>query len=160
MKEADIEGLLQPGDCLLYRGSGVFSWIIRFKTWHPESHIEIYVGKGQSVASRDGKGVGKYPLRTKDIAYILRPKKSMNLMAGMLWFKTQEGQPYGWLDLLQFGGFEVDAKGMICSTFGTLFYRACSFDPFNGEDAKKIAPFQFKLCPDFSMVRDFVFTKS
>jgi hypothetical protein len=65
---------LKPGDVLLYKPKGLFGWLIRVKTWHKIAHVECYVGDGLSVASRDGKGVGKYPLRSSELAVVCRPK--------------------------------------------------------------------------------------
>jgi hypothetical protein len=152
-----------PGDICLYKTKGLYGWFIRFHTGHKIGHVEVYVGNGESVASRDRIGVGKYPFREEDLAYILRATVPVNLANGMLWFTTVKGQPYGWADLLQFCGYEVDGKGMVCSPFATMFCRAMGLigknDPFNGEPANKIAPFQFKLSPLFTTIRDFVFTQ-
>lgn len=63
---------LQPGDVLLYQGTGFFSWAIRVKTFSPISHVELWRGEG-AYASRDGEGVGTYPLRVTDLHTILRP---------------------------------------------------------------------------------------
>ena len=51
---------LRSGDCLLYRATGLFGWLISIKTWSVVSHCEGYVGNGKAVASRDGVGVGLY----------------------------------------------------------------------------------------------------
>jgi hypothetical protein len=138
---------LKPGDVLLYKPKGFFGWVIRVKTWHQIAHVECYVGDGLSVASRDGKGVGKYPLRSSELAVVCRPKPeiALNWKRAMAWYETQKGTPYGWADLLQFAGIAIDADGIVCSPFATRFCRRLGYDPFNGEDANKIAPFQFEL---------------
>lgn len=141
----DLLKVLKPADVLLYKPKGLFGWIIKFKTWHAISHVECYVGDGFSVASRDGIGVGKYPLRVNDLAVICRPIPTFDIPRAMRWFEMQKGTPYGWADLLQFAGFNVDSTGIVCSPFITRFSRNGGMDPFNGESAEKIAPFQFEL---------------
>lgn len=134
---------LQPGDVLLYNGSGLYSWIIRIKTWHAVSHVEVYIGDGQSVASRDGLGVGEYPLR-EDYTHVLRPSVPFQRRAAMYWFRRRaNGQPYGWLDLLAFVGMTRDHPGMVCSDFATQFLREGGVPVFNREPSRQIAPFQF-----------------
>jgi hypothetical protein len=136
---------LQVGDVLLYRGRGLYSWFIGLKTWHFNvSHVEVYVGDLQSAASRDGKGVGLYPVRLSDLAYVLRPAVPFQPRAAMWWFyKEANGLSYGWSDLLQFVGLNINGKGMVCSPFATEFLRAGAVPVFNKEPALKIAPFQF-----------------
>ncbi len=82
MTQPQIEALLQPGDCLLYRPKGVFGFFIRVKTWHHIAHCEMYVGKGKAAASREGKGVAIYPLRVSELAYVLRPDLNILDWAG------------------------------------------------------------------------------
>lgn len=143
---------LQAGDVLLYRGSGLFGWLIRLKTWHDVGHVEVYVGHRQSVASRDGKGVDLYPLRTAGLITVCRPKLPVDVLAGLTWFHGMRGTPYGWLDLANFLGLTVDKRGIVCSPFATLFCRAEGLDPFNGEPANDIAPFEFALSPVFQVI--------
>lgn len=135
---------LQPGDVLLYNGSGLYSWIIRIKTWHATSHVEVYVGDGQSVASRDGIGVGLYTSRSDGLTHVLRPTVPFQYKAAMDWFyRHANKQPYGWLDLLAFVGMTRDHPGMVCSDFATQFLRAGGVPVFNQEPSRQIAPFQF-----------------
>ena len=156
---------LHPGDVLLYRPTGIFGWVIATKTWHQVGHCEIYLGAGVSVASRDGLGVGIYPLRTADLATVCReaPRTCayggethtfplrFDLAKALAWYRIQPAQPYGWLDLLQFVGLNIDSKGIVCSPFATEFLRAGGLDPFNHEPSLKIAPFQFRLSPVFDV---------
>lgn len=152
----------QPGDCLLYKPTGLFGWIISAKTWHWISHIEIYTGDGQSVASRDGKGVGLYPVREDKLVYILRPNQLFNLPKAMEWFNLVNGQGYDWLGLLRFSWRKsyvpenLTANKQFCSEFATRFYRNGGFDPFPREDADAIAPFQYESNPFFSLVKKYV----
>lgn len=135
--------LLKPGDILLYRPVGFFGWVISIKTWHPISHVEIYDGDLKSLASRDGIGVGRYPVRLAQLAYVLRPRVALDLAAGRAWFETVKGQPYGWIDLVNFVGIPLSTDGMVCSPFATRYLRACHWNIFPTDSADAIAPFQF-----------------
>lgn len=137
--------MLQSGDVLLYGPKGFFGKVIAFKTWHPIAHVEVYIGDDHAVASRDGQGVGLYVARTGDIKHVLRPNVPLDLVAALHWFETVKGQPYGWMDLLQFAGFGANGKGMVCSPCATEFLRAGGVPVFGNEPAIKIAPFQFLL---------------
>lgn len=138
--------ILLPGDVLLYTGRGLYGRLIQIHTWHRIGHVEVAIGHGQSVASRDGIGVNQYDLRMKDLARVLRPKVPFDLPAAMRWFEQgAKGQPYGWGDLLQFVGIPVQAPGIVCSPFATLFLRAGGVPIFNTEQAELIAPFEFEL---------------
>ena len=137
---------LVPGDVLLYRASGFYGRLIALKTWHPISHVEVYAGDGQSEASRDGVGVGRYLLRTDGLTHVLRPvHPAFNWASGDAWFRAVEGQPYGWLDLLQFVGLPVNGPGMVCSPFVAGRLRASGLPIFNAEPIEKIAPCTFLL---------------
>lgn len=151
-----VQDFLQPGDNLLYRPKGFFGWLIAIKTWHKISHCECYIGDGQSVASRDGIGVGIYPLRTAELCYILRPKEPFLLAAAMDKFRrSYQGQGYDWAGLLRFAWREPVSQirfnnKQFCSEFLTRFDRDGGMkELFNGEDADAIAPFQFLLDPSF-----------
>ncbi len=139
----DAKLFLKRGDILLYRPAGSFGWLISIKTWHRISHVEVYDGGRQSVASRDGLGVGRYPLRLSELAYILRPTVPLDLTAAGKWFDSVKGQPYGWLDLADFFGLPVDGPGMVCSPFATSYLRAAGWSIFPADPPEKIAPFQF-----------------
>src|SRR5712691_10513799 len=140
-----IVNRLQPGDLMAYKPSGFFGWLIRIKTWHSVSHVETYVGNEWSIASRDGKGVDKYPVRMEGLYGIYRPIAMLDLSKGLEWFERRaRGQCYDWKGILGFttivpGG---DRTKMFCSEFCTRLYRAMGVEPFQkGEDADKIAPF-------------------
>lgn len=138
---------LQPGDCLLYKPKGLFGQIIRLKTWHSISHVEMYVGDSMSYASRDGQGVNLYPWRDTELAYILRPKVPLNLPAGWAYARSMIGTPYGWLDLLAFMGITKNFPGIVCSAFVTEIYRHAGWRIFPTDTPEDIAPFEFlTLC--------------
>jgi hypothetical protein len=134
---------LSPGDTLLYRPQGLFGFFIAAKTWHKIAHVEVYDGQKQSLASRDGIGVGRYPVRLSQLAYVLRPRRRLDLAAGRAWFDTMNGKPYGWLDLVSFVGLPAIAPGIVCSPFAAGFYRASGWNVFPVDPIEKVAPFQF-----------------
>ena len=134
---------LRIGDILLYRPKGIFGRLIQRKTWHRISHVEIYAGFGQSYASRDGLGVNIYPVRLTELAYVLRPTMALDVEAGRKYVESMKGTPYGWLDLLDFAGFNVDRKGIICSAFATEYLRAAGWHVFPTDEARYVSPFQF-----------------
>ena len=149
---------LKEGDCLLYKPSGVFGWIISIKTWHAIGHCEGFlgtdlIGRRWSVASRDGPGVNTYELRTKGLALVLRPIQPFDQAAALEWFRQKAlGQKYDWLGLIRFAWRakvvpdRVDNK-QFCSEFLARWYRAGGLDCFNGTDADAVAPFMFELSP-------------
>jgi len=148
---------LQRGDCLLYAPKGFFGWVISLKTWHAVAHCECYVGTGLSVASRDGIGVGQFDWRRDGLKYVLRPNQPIDLFAALARFDSEwRGQGYDFMGLLRFGWREPVSlfrfqNKQFCSEFLCRFYRAGGIDPFNGEDADSIAPFQYLLSPCFDV---------
>lgn len=150
---------LLPGDCLLYgrtpfRRSPLgwfFGIVINIKTASRFTHVEIYDGDGRSLASRDGKGVGRYPLRLEELAEVRRPTAlDFSHELGSRWFQTVEGQKYDWKGLLVFtlAVKQGAADRMFCSEFATRFYRKSGLELFNpDDDADKIAPAQLHQTP-------------
>ena len=147
---------LQPGDCLLYAPRGFFGWVIATKTWHKVAHVEVYDRLGFSYASRDGVGVGRYPVRMEDLAYVLRPQVSLNLDLGRAYAERVKGTKYGWLELANFVGLPVRNFGIFCSQFETAFYRACGWHIFPEVEPDQVAPFEFLdlVGQGFSLVYD------
>lgn len=120
--------------------------------------MEVYLGGGESAASRDGLGVAIYPLRTQGLSFVLRPTAPFNLREALTWFFAHaEGQRYDWLGLLRFAWRAKVVPNrfdnrQFCSEFAARFYRAGGFDPFNKQDADAVAPFMFLYCPFFLQV--------
>jgi hypothetical protein len=174
-----------------FRWRAPFGWmfgrLIAAKTWHNISHVEVYAGNawwqqkwqpavaglnGQRVAqsfngrasfaSRDGVGVDVYPLRTTELAYVLRPvvcagnAETFDLRAGLRWFVTVQGQKYDWLGLTRFVKAQGSTKPkdkMFCSAFWLRFMRACGFNPFHTRiDADSIAPGEIPDSPKLEVV--------
>ena len=145
---------LKPGDVMLYRGTGVFSALIRFKTWSKYSHCEVYEGEGGVVASRDSIGVGRYPFRHEGLSLVVRPKQAFDATTATAWFETVNGQGYDWLGLMAF--FVAKWQGrengrMFCSEMAVRFLRAGGVEPFSPEaDADAISPGEFAKSSAFT----------
>jgi hypothetical protein len=138
---------LRPGDILLYEGRGVFSAAIRLKTWSHISHVEIADYCGTAVASRDGLGVGRYPLRYEGLVCVMRVPADFNLEKARAWFATVDGQRYDWLGLAAFLGTGLQGwsnNRQFCSEFATRYLRAGGINLFHGWDADGIAPGEFR----------------
>lgn len=135
---------IKAGDVLLYRPSGLFGRFIQFHTGHRISHVEVYLGDGTSSASRDGQGVNLYPVRLEGLAYILRPKYEFDSAKARAFTEAHKGTPYGWFDLLNFFGYRVNAKGIVCSPWATLLIRDQGAPIFNDENPLLVAPFEFR----------------
>lgn len=133
MKKAFDPSLLQRGDCALYRPQDIFGAIIAVKTWTKVCHVEVFAGFGYSYASRNGIGVGTYPLRKDGVAAILRPTQPLNWQKAEDWFlSTAKGQKYDWKGLLCFAlAVKQGSKNrMFCSEFSTRFYRKAGLPLF------------------------------
>lgn len=156
---------LLPGDTLLYSKSDVFGLLTSFKTWSPAVHVEKYEGDGLALASRNGIGVNRYPLRTEQLCAVLRPKAPIDMAAVKKWFERPfstlspqpsplvgvRGRPYGWLDLLRFYGLRLPTNGWICSQFAALADRAGGLESFATEYyAGTIDPGDFFLSPAYA----------
>jgi hypothetical protein len=147
--------ILRPGDVLLYSGSGIFSTLIKIKTWSRYSHCEVYDGARTSLASRDGIGVGRYLVRLDGLRVVVRPKGNLVLETGRAWFKTVDGQKYDWAGLLSFtwaGWQGKENNAQFCSEFLVRYLRKCGFDPFNGYDADGIAPSELAKNSGFDVI--------
>jgi len=157
---------LQPGDTLLYSRSDIFGLITAFKTWSPAVHVEKYEGNNLSLASRNGIGVNRYPLRLEQLCAVLRPKQAIDMEAVRKWFEVPHSplyldggvrhRPYGWLDLLRFYGLRIPTEGWICSQFAALADRAGGLASFAREYyAGTIDPGDFFVSPayDWAWVR-------
>lgn len=147
---------LLPGDCLLYNADTLLDLAIRVKTWSPVAHVEVYIGDGLSVASRNGVGVNKYALRKQGITYVLRPNQAFDQAAALKWFYSNaKGERYDWLGLLCFtlAVAQGSPNKMFCSEFALRYYRAGGLNPLHPQwDADKTAPGNFLMSPAFDWI--------
>lgn len=138
---------LSPADIMLYRPRGVVGWLIASRTWSNWAHVEVYIGGGKSVASRDCIGVGCYDVRWDDLGAVIRPHATPDMHAGLSWFWSEaSGQKYDYLALLRFVlphfiKRDLDMTRQICSSLAVRFLRKCGVDIVSPEvDADLIAP--------------------
>ena len=144
---------LQFGDVCLYSHKGFFDTLIRLKTWSRITHVEIYESEGFSLASRNNKGVNRYPF-DPTVFEVRRPKRmAFDRAAAWTWFKSVQGYPYGFKVLLDFYGFPIPKTytGIICSQFADLFLQHCGCDCFPERySAGKISPRDFDITPELT----------
>jgi len=142
----------QPGDCLIYRPTGFFGWAIAVKTWHHWSHVEAVEVPGvSSIASRDGRGVERYPFRHAQLGMVVRPHTPpFDFAKAMAYFRSVRGQGYDYWGLMAFYRTRAAATNQrqFCSEFLTNFYRAAGCNPFKGERAETIPPYYFATLAD------------
>ena len=142
--ERFIKKLIRPGDILLFDRDGFFGRLIKFKRGERYTHIEVALSENETVASRDGQGVARYPIELRGVAAVYRTRKALDLDAGMKWFATVNGQGYDWLGLLAFGWAKFRGRNnnkMFCSEFVVRFIRNCGVELFNPDmDADALSP--------------------
>ena len=138
---------LKPGDVLLYRSRSLVGWAIRFRTWSDVEHVEVYLGEGRSVASRNGIGVGKYPLRIDGLVRVFRPVENPDVIAGLLWFADVDGLPYAWTDLLRFYGWALEFPDQAVTVRRVNGEVVTTDGPF-AETKEQIAGFDLLECTD------------
>jgi len=148
--------LLKEGDALLYWEPTLVDWLISIKTGYWIAHIEIYAGRGTSVASRNGIGVNRYALRLGGLMSVRRPQGILDLETAEKRFQSDwRGQGYDFKGLLCFylAVKHGSAKKMFCSEFALRFYRAASIQPFNPDmDADRTAPCEFWKTHEFDTI--------
>lgn len=141
----------KPGDALVYRPTGFFGWAIATKTWHRWSHVEgVEVPGKTSVASRDGKGVNRYPFREAQLGMVLRPPVTFDFDKAMVYFRSVQGQPYDFWGLMSFYRTKAAATNgrQFCSEFLANWYRAGGCNPFHREASETIPPYYFAALAD------------
>lgn len=155
---------LREGDLLLYGRTPFFasptSWffglVINFKTWSDFCHVEIYDGDGESLASRDGDGVGCYPVRLEQLICVRRPGIGYNHKLVRQWFdRYADGQKYDWKGLLCFAlaAKQGAPDRMFCSEFACRAARVGLLKPFNpAMDADKASPAQLWQTPAYHSI--------
>lgn len=128
---------IKPGAVLLYNTPGDLIDVIITRTG-PAAHVEFYEGDGQSLASRNGIGVNRYPFREEGLIGILNPKVQDGTLdayvkAFTAWFETVKSDGYDWRGL---EGFVVDSVTQsqghwFCSAFVAKGSTMAGFPLFN-----------------------------
>jgi hypothetical protein len=135
------------GDFLLYHKEGVFNEVIDIKTASDVDHIEVYIGDGASLASRNGIGVNLYPYRADGLIHVRRPVQPFVFAQAEAWFATVKGAPYGWGDILEQANIANTLPGMDCSHFAACLAEAAGCPQFDENYPKdKITPRDFLIC--------------
>lgn len=147
---------LIPGDILLYDSGSLTDEGIKIAEGDDVAHIEIYAGKGQSYASRNGIGVSCYPFRPDGLKYVRRCKTTLNVETVDKWFLNGiNGMAYGWGDIL--ASVEPDERGLAstdltkcqgvdCSHLASALLEVGQCAQFDDTFPKnKIRPRDFKL---------------
>lgn len=145
---------VQAGDVLLYQGTGFWSRLIRIKTWSDVSHCELANSASSAFASRDGKGVGTYPVREAGLYAVLRPVVPLD-MDGVRQFHARcLGQRYDWWGLLRFVTIGKQSQDkQFCSEYVVRLLRSGGIEPFTPQtDADLVAPGQFLMSPAFRCI--------
>lgn len=143
-----------PGDHLLYKGSGFWSWAIKVKTWSKYSHVELYIGNNKTFTSRDGEGVNIYDFKEDNLVAVYRPTDPINIEKGLPWMKSVCGQKYDFWGLMRF--FTIGKQStnkQFCSEAVTRADRESDFCPFNKKyDADLVSPGMFASSPHLELV--------
>lgn len=148
---------LRPGDILLYSSQGFVAWWIKTKTSDDVSHAGWYLGDGRSAEARgpqdeSGGGVHTFPLRTRDLTYILRPNVPFDLSRMRAFHASCIGQKYALWDLVKvyYLRKQGDPSKTNCSEKVARDYRIENGGPglFNPHfDCDKVTPAMLKLSP-------------
>ena len=142
--------ILRPGDHLLYSGKGIWSRLIKVKTWSRFSHIEIYIGNGKAISARS-EGVNYFNFDEKNLTCILRPESFIDIQKANAWFESVRGQKYDYWGLLRFftlGKQSLDKQ--FCSEVCLRYDRTGGFFPFSGMiDADLVSPGMNYCSPHF-----------
>jgi len=146
--------ILEPGDHLLYSGSGFWSWTIKVKTWSKYSHVELYIGNSKTFTSRDGEGVNFYDFTDKNLAAVYRPNIPFDISKGMEWMKSVCGQKYDFWGLMRFFTLGKQSQDkQFCSEAVVRADRQCLIEAFNQVyDADLVSPGMFASSPHLDLV--------
>jgi hypothetical protein len=135
------------GDILLYNTDSIVDDLIDLKTWSDVAHVEIYVGDGWSVASRNGLGVDLYPYRPDSLHKVRRLSVPFDKENADTWFNSGvKGQKYNWASLAEFFNIHIQSQGFICSVFAANYLRYGGCELFAPDyEISKISPRDFEL---------------
>lgn len=159
MTAVKIPNDLQVGAICLYNSSSLVDKAIEFKEGDPDTaHVEVYIGGGKSVASRNGIGVGQWDFRPAGLVHVRQPVRLLQVADAMDWFTLVNGAKYGWGDI----GANLDLverpedlwtkpellrqTGVDCSHFAAMFLAVGGCPQFDEHfDYRKITPRDFKI---------------
>lgn len=147
-------GWLEPGDVLLYYGEGVWSSLIRLKTWGWASHCELYDREGVSLASRAERGVERYAVRAHNLVAVLRPRwgdaeRDEYMLRIRAWFPVFKGQGYDWVGLFAFFIRQrqgTSNRSQFCSELVARLFKKSNYAVVEG-DSDAVSPWDFWKSP-------------
>ena len=138
--------ILKPGDIMLFNTLDLVDDVIDFKTGSDVAHIEIYAGGSKSYASRNGIGVGLYPVRITGLRYVRRPVGVLDIGALEDFFNKVDGAKYGFGDILENINWNLPLPGYDCSHFAAALLRYGNCPQFDGTYPEpKITPRDFLI---------------
>lgn len=144
-------GFLLPGDVLLYGSSGsLIDWSIQAKTGGIHTHVEVWEGNGNSVASRNGIGVNRYPFREAQLITVRRSIQGFNQELATKYFLSVYGDGYDWIGLSAFWNIVTEdmPHKLFCSSFVRNYLRAGLVETFNPNiNSVKISPWDLNKTP-------------
>ena len=114
--------ILEPGDMLVYSGSGFFSKLIKFKTASEWTHVAVYIGGGRMREFKEGVGAQECDLRIQNLAMIRRPQCRWDREKSDRFWASVQDQGYDYVGL--FWSFYARKQGrqnnkMFCSEYVT-----------------------------------------
>jgi hypothetical protein len=137
---------LRAGDVILYRPQGFIGWCIASRTFSNWAHVEVSLGSGVTVASRNFVGVGLYAFNPNRVGRVIRPRGPLNMVSAMGWFDGVVGQRYDYWAIMRFLlphciRRDLDMTRQICSSFAVRFLREAGVDVVAADmDADLVAP--------------------
>ncbi len=114
--------ILQPGDVLIYSGTGFFSRLIKLKTGSEWTHVAVYIGNGLQREFKEGVGAQEVPFRSENLGSIRRPLCVWDRTKSDGFWDEIKDQGYDYLGL--FWSFYARKQGrknfkMFCSEYVT-----------------------------------------
>lgn len=137
--------ILQPGDVLIYSGTGFFSRLIKFKTASEWTHAAVYIGGGKQREFKEGAGPQEVELRLKNLSLIRRSHCVWSREKSDQFWEEVKTQGYDYIGL--FWSFYARVQGrnndkMFCSEYVVRDSRHSTGCPVVSEetDADAVTP--------------------
>ena len=124
--------LLQPGDILVYSGEGIFSKLIKLKTYSEWTHVAVYIGGGLQREFVEGAGAQEVPFRPKNLGMIRRRLGIWERSKSDAFWQEVKDQDYDYVGILW--SFFARKQGrdnhsMFCSEYVVRDDRVASTGP-------------------------------
>ena len=137
--------ILQPGDLLIYSGTGLFSRLIKFKTASEWTHVAVYIGGGKQREFREARDAEEVDLRIENLALVRRPKCPWDRAKSDEYWEEVKEQKYDYIGILWSFYARVQGRNnnkMFCSEYVVRDARAATgCSPMSEEtDADAVTP--------------------